>query len=147
MNAQDINILVVEDDEIDIRALKRGFSEQKIENSLTIARDGLEALDVLRGKNGTPPLSRPYLILLDINMPRMNGIEFLEEISGDPSLSNSVVFVLSTSDALPDVLSAYENNVAGFLQKAAGGDDFSYLAQMLKFYMQLVQLPPEGQTD
>ena len=141
MEVKDINILIVEDDEIDVRALKRGFAQQQIENNLTVAGDGIEALEILRGSNGSAPLERPYLILLDINMPRMNGIEFLDEIAADPELQHSVVFVLSTSSAPIDITSAYEKNVAGFLQKSAAGEDFSHLAQMLSYYMKMVRIP------
>lgn len=83
-----VSILLVDDDDIDVMGIQRAFTKLKILNPITRARDGAEALELLReGK-----LSKPYLILLDINMPRMNGLEMLDALRQDPQLSSSVVF-------------------------------------------------------
>ncbi|RUP22418.1 response regulator, partial [Methylobacterium sp.] len=75
-----VNILLVDDDEVDVQGLKRAFKKSKIGNPITVARDGIEALEILRGQNGRERLPKPHLVLLDLNMPRMNGIEFLEAV-------------------------------------------------------------------
>ena len=80
----------VVDDEVDAEVVVRAFKKQKVSNPLTIVPSGVEALATLRGKVGHTPLSRPYLILLDINMPRMNGIEFLKELRQDQELCQKI---------------------------------------------------------
>ena len=92
----DVTFLLVEDDDIEVRVLKKTFAKLKIANDIVVAHDGIDALELLRGENGREKLQSPFIILLNINMPRMNGIEFLQEIRADPDLGNSVVFVLTT---------------------------------------------------
>jgi CheY-like chemotaxis protein len=77
-------LLVVEDDEVDLLAIERGFRQHKIANDVVTAKDGLDALQILRGGPDRPPLPKPYLILLDLNMPRMNGFELLTALRQDP---------------------------------------------------------------
>lgn len=86
-------------------------------------------------------MPRPNLILLDLNMPRMGGIEFLEELRTDPNLKDSVVFVLTTSDAEADRLAAYDHFVAGYMVKSKIGENFFQLADMLEGYWRIVELP------
>ncbi len=136
-----VHVLLVEDDEIDIRAIKRGFTKNHIVNPIHEARDGIEALETLRGENGKGPMPRPYIVLLDLNMPRMNGLEFLEEIRHDPKLHDTIVFVLTTSDDDLDVFRAYEKHVSGYLLKSKVGEDFVHLVGMLKHFVIMVQLP------
>ena len=93
------HLLHVEDDDICQMMLSREFKKAKIANPISGACDGIDALEMLRGTNGRERLSRPFLILLDLNMPRMNGIEFLQELRQDDDLRKSIVFVLTTSDA------------------------------------------------
>lgn len=135
-----VNILVVEDDEIDRMALKRGFAAHKIANPIIFARDGLEALELLRG-DGTPPMPCPYIILLDLNMPRMNGLEFLKALRADEDLHRSVVFVLTTSKAEEDRVRAYDHNVAGYMVKSDVGKSFINCLSMLDHYWKVVLLP------
>src|SRR3982751_3166509 len=92
-----VNILVVEDDEIDVESLKRLFSKKDIKNPVHYASNGIEALEIMRGENNHAKVLKPYIVLLDINMPMMNGIEFLKEIRSDENLKDTVVFVLTTS--------------------------------------------------
>ena len=143
MKPQTVQILLVEDDDIDAEAVRRAFTKQRIANPIVHARDGVEALEVLRGENGKEKLLRPYMILLDLNMPRMNGIEFLKELRGDSDLHDSVVFVLTTSDADRDKLSAYEQHIAGYLIKSNVGSGFVNLVNMLDAYWRYVELPPD----
>lgn len=143
MPGQHIHILLVEDDEIDAEAIMRGFYAQKIANPFTLVSDGIEALSVLRGTNGMPRLPRPYMILLDINMPRMNGLEFLEVLRADPELAQSVVFVLTTSNRDEDMMAAYNHQIAGYLLKSRAGKDFIDLITLLDSYWRIVEFPSE----
>src|ERR1041384_3247023 len=108
MSEGTVNILLVDDDDIDIMTLQRAFKRNNISNPLSVAHNGIEALDKLRGTNGaekiTPP---PRIILLDINMPQMNGLEFLREMRSDPALKHISVFVLTTSNDDKDKVEAY----------------------------------------
>lgn len=90
-----VHLLLVEDDEVDAEAIKRAFRKRRIANPFTVVRDGIEALEVLRGEDGREPLPRPFLILLDLNMPRMSGLEFLRETRQDPELRDAIIFVLT----------------------------------------------------
>ncbi len=138
MTKKQVSILLVEDDEIDVMGIKRAFKEAKVANPIIVAENGLEALEKLKdGKS----ILRPYLILLDINMPRMNGHEFLEEIRADEDLKNSIVFVLTTSKDDKDVFKAYEKNVAGYLIKENIGKGFLEAVSLLDTYWKIVEFP------
>ncbi len=141
MAEKTVHVLLVEDDDVDIEVIQRGFKKQRIANPVVVARDGVEALDVLRGENGRAPLERPFIILLDLNMPRMSGLEFLEVLRDDPNLTDSVVFVLTTSDNELDRVSAYRHHVAGYLVKSDVGSAFKNAIEMLAQYWTVVVLP------
>ena len=134
------NLLLVEDDELDVIAIKRALRKANIGNPLFHASDGVEALAMLRGESG-PPIARPYMILLDLNMPRMDGIEFLAEIRSDPDLKDSIVFMLTTSNDAKDISRAYENMVAGYMVKSKAGEDFLNLVRMLDHYWHIIEFP------
>jgi CheY-like chemotaxis protein len=140
MPSQIIHILLVEDDEIDAENVMRAFKRQKIANPLTHVRDGVEALSALRGEGGYASLPRPYIILLDINMPRMNGIEFLTAIRQDDELQRSVVFVITTSSQDEDKMAAYNKQIAGYILKTRAGDDFMGVLTLLNNYQIVVEL-------
>jgi CheY-like chemotaxis protein len=133
-----LNILLVEDDEVDVMNIQRAFKLNHITNPLYIAANGVEALDMLRG-DGMPRERR--IVLLDLNMPRMNGIEFLQELRADPELSSIPVIVLTTSNDDRDKVMAYDMNVAGYLLKPVRFADFSELMVTLNKYWTLVELP------
>lgn len=133
-----VSILLVDDDDIDVMGVERALQKLKIINPITRARDGQEALALLRHHTA---VSRPYLILLDINMPIMNGFEFLTALRQDPALRGSVVFVLTTSQSEHDIVAAYDKNVAGYIVKKQFGDGFMRLAEMLDRYWRAVELP------
>jgi CheY-like chemotaxis protein len=137
-----VHLLLVEDDEVDAEAVVRGFSKNRIANPFTVVRDGRDALNALRGENGWEPLPRPYMILLDLNMPRMGGLEFLTEIRRDPKLKDSIVFVLTTSSDEKDIVAAYDENVAGYLLKSQAGENFLNVIEMLQHYWRIVEFPP-----
>lgn len=116
-----INILLVEDDEVDVMNVKRALKKKGLNNPLFVAGNGIEALELLRGKEEIP---KPRVILLDINMPKMNGIEFLKELRKDESLKNISVFVMTTSNEDSDKIEAYNLNVAGYILKPLSFDTF-----------------------
>ena len=143
-----IKILLVDDDDVDVRIVKRALSRELINNPLVVARDGVEALEVLRGSDGNPPLEQPLLILLDLNMPRMGGLDFLKELRSDPSLSKSIVFVLTTSNDQRDRDAAYDSNVAGYLLKSEAGRDLMNHFPLFERYLMSVQFPSQpGGTE
>ena len=142
MESETVNILLVDDDEVDVEAVKRALRKAKITNSVRVAHNGLQALAVLRGENGQPPLPQPSVILLDLNMPRMDGLGFLEELRKDPMLRNRVVFVLTTSADERDMAGAYDKQVAGYIVKGKAGDGFTSLTAMLEHYWRVVEFPP-----
>jgi CheY-like chemotaxis protein len=136
-----VNLLLVDDDEVDIQGLKRAFAKSRIGNPITIARDGIEALEFLRGENGRPKLPKPHLILLDLNMPRMNGLEFLEVIRADEDLKSSVVFMITTSKAEEDKARAYGHHVAGYIVKQDPANTFMQAVALMEHYWKIVEFP------
>lgn len=138
---RDVSLLMVEDDDLDATAITRAFKKLKLTNPLVRAKDGVEALEYLRGENGRTKIARPYMILLDLNMPRMDGIEFLAELRKDPTLSNSVIIVLTTSAADKDKVAAYDNHVAGYVIKSDLGSSFLEVIQLIDCYWRIVSLP------
>lgn len=136
-----VTFLVVDDNELDVEKVEKGFTRLKISNPLVRAKDGFEALEVLRGSATVPKLAKPYVILLDVNMPRMNGIEFLHELRADSALADSAVVVLTTSDRIEDVEAAYENQVAGYIVKPISRDDMLAALSKLDAYWNLCTLP------
>lgn len=141
MSDEPIQILLVEDNSIDIKAIERAFRSRKISNPITVAHDGIEALDILRGTNGKQQLLQPYVVLLDLNMPRMGGLEFLDEIRRDDVLKRSIVFVLTTSNDDRDITAAYDKQVAGYLSKHDAGGDFLNVIQLLEQFQVSVHFP------
>lgn len=133
-----LNILLIEDDQVDVMNVQRAFEKNKILNPLFIAGDGVQALEMLRA-NKVP--SERRIILLDLNMPRMNGIEFLRELRADPVHGSSPVIVLTTSNAEKDRIDAYNLNVAGYLVKPVTFINFVEVMATLNKYWTLVELP------
>ena len=136
-----LHILLVEDDEIDAEQLLRAFRQHQITNPVTHVIDGVDALYALRGEGGYPRLPRPYIIILDINMPRMNGLEFLQALRRDPELKRSVVFILTTSARDEDIMAAYNEQIAGYLLKSKVNQEFLEFIKLLNLYHVMVELP------
>jgi CheY-like chemotaxis protein len=136
--SQLLNVLLVEDDEVDVMNVKRAFDKNHIMNPLYLATNGIEALELLRG-NDIPASRR--LVLLDLNMPRMNGIEFLQELRKDPELASTTVVVLTTSNDERDKVEAYSLNVAGYILKPVTFDNFCEAMVALDKYWSLVEFP------
>lgn len=137
-----ITVLLVEDDVVAAEGVKRGFRQEKITNEIVNVKDGVEALEWLRER--PEGYEGPYVILLDLNLPRMSGIEFLAEIRADESLRKSIVFVLTTSNSDTDRSEAYKYNVAGYMVKENAGEEFQKLAAFIDAYWRLVELPQNG---
>jgi CheY-like chemotaxis protein len=133
-----LNILLVEDDAVDVMNVRRAFEKNGIASQLHVAANGLEALQMLRG--GQVPGER-RLVLLDLNMPRMNGIEFLRHVRSDPQLNLIPVVVLTTSADERDKISAFNLNVAGYLVKPVTFGAFAELMATLNKYWTLVEFP------
>ena len=135
-----MKLLVVEDDEVDTEAIERAVSRSSLPVELHSAGDGHEALKILRG-NGAEPLSRPYLVLLDLNMPGMDGFGFLEELRADERCKDAVVFVLSTSNSHVDQARAYDFQVAGYVVKSRVAPRYERLVDLIRDYIDVVSLP------
>jgi CheY-like chemotaxis protein len=136
-----VHLLHVEDDDLCLMGLNRAFKVAKIPNPVSFAHDGIEALEMLRGTNGRPRLPRPFLILLDLNMPRMDGIEFLRELRTDGELKKSIVFIMTTSDANEDKVRAYNLGVAGYILKTNPANAFLEAAALLQTYCRVIEFP------
>jgi len=135
---REVTILLVDDDDVDVIGIQRAFKKHKILNPIIRARDGLEGLELLRDPQA---VQRPYIVLLDINMPRMNGLEMLDKLRNDPLLSSAVVFVLTTSKSDEDKTAAYQKHIAGYIVKSKAGDGFLQMVEMLDRYWRIVELP------
>jgi CheY-like chemotaxis protein len=136
------NILLVEDDKVDVMNVQRSFKKANITNPLFIANNGIEALEILRNTSETVhmPIYR-RLVLLDLNMPKMGGIEFLQELRADPLLSLTPVIVLTTSDQERDRVNAYNLNVAGYILKPVTFVSFAEVVAALNRYWTLCEIP------
>jgi len=134
-SSKTVTILLVEDDEVDVTALRWAFDKLKIANPLIVAHDGVEAWNIL------PTLPRPYLIITDINMPRMNGIELLRKIRATEEFHDSIVFVLTTSNDDQDKIDAYDLNVAGYMLKSDMGTSFTRAIGLIENYWKVVEFP------
>lgn len=139
----EVNILLVDDDELDVKAVKRAFRDLRIANPLFEARDGVEALEVLRGSGDRPAMPSPRMVLLDLNMPRMGGLEFLTELRQDPELRRTIVFVMTTSSAEEDRVRAYDLNVAGYVLKHSPGRSFIDTVSTLEHYWRIIEMPEQ----
>ena len=137
-----LHIMLVDDDDIDIMTLQRAFKKNNIQNPLFIAHNGIEALNMLRGSDEVEKLvPTPRIILLDINMPQMNGLEFLRELRSDPVLKGLSVFVLTTSNDDKDRMEAYNLNVAGYIIKPVTFENFVVAVAQLNGFWQICAYP------
>ncbi len=138
-----LNVLLIEDDDLDVMNVQRAFKKNNITNPVYVAGNGLDALDMLRGVDGGPPdvPEERRLILLDLNMPKMNGIEFLRELRADPVLSLIPVIVLTTSGEDRDKVEAYQMNVAGYILKPVTLAHFIETMATLNKYWTLSEVP------
>jgi CheY-like chemotaxis protein len=140
MNTKTVTIVLVEDNAIDREAVRRAFTKHRIANPVIEARDGIEALECLRS-TGDARIDKPYILLVDLNMPRMNGIELIRAIRADARLHDAVIFVLTTSRNDEDRVASYDLNVAGYIVKSDVGAGFIRLVELLDHYWRIVELP------
>jgi CheY-like chemotaxis protein len=136
-----VHILLIEDDEVDIMNVQRAFKKNNINNPLHIARNGLEALTALQGQNPDLVIPTPRVILLDINMPKMGGIEFLTELRKLHEHRSASVFVMTTSNEESDKIAAYDLNVAGYILKPLSFEGFTSAVAILNHYWHLCEMP------
>jgi CheY-like chemotaxis protein len=135
-------ILLVEDNPGDIRLTREALSEARVQNHLSVAMDGVEAIAMLRREGEHERAPRPDLILLDLNLPRMNGREVLEEIKADEVLRNIPVVILTTSQAEHDVLDAYRLSANAYVTKPVELEQFLRVVQSIEeFWLEIVRLP------
>lgn len=133
-----LNFLLVDDDDVDVMNVQRAFKKANITNPLYVAGNGLEALAKLR--DGSVP-SHNRIVLLDLNMPKMNGLEFLRSLRADPALHSTTVLVLTTSNDERDKVEAYNLNVAGYLLKPVTFVNFVDVMATLNKYWTLAEMP------
>ena len=142
MSNKIINILHVEDDEVDAMVMQRALKKTGLNYHYTHAKNGIQALDMLRGTNGHDKITpRPGIVLLDLNMPQMNGHEFLRELRSDQELKPILVYVLSTSNDDRDRVEAYNNNVAGYIIKPLSLENYIETISSMNNFWKLIELP------
>jgi len=141
VNVNPVTILLVDDDKVDVMAVRRAFRQLQITNPIIEAGNGMEALERLRGENGYQKVPQPALVLLDLNMPCMNGIEFLEELRSDPLLGRTIVFVMTTSSTKEDRARTQDKNVAGYILKTTPESTFLEAIKMLQHSWQTIKFP------
>lgn len=138
-----LKVLLVEDNEGDVRLIKEAFNESKIEKTFSVAKDGEDALNYLykRGAYNTETL-RPDIILLDINLPRKNGFEVLESIKSDPDLKRIPVIMLSSSSSEDHISRSYELSANCYITKPVDFDEYTQLVRTIEdFWFQMAKLP------
>ncbi len=140
-----IDILLVEDNPGDVRLTKEALLEGKVLNRIFVAEDGLEALEFLHRRGKFASVPRPDIILLDLNMPRMDGREFLARVKNDPDLRSIPVVILTTSEADQDVFRSYDMHASCYISKPVDMEQFMKVVKMIKqFWFTVVRLPAEG---
>jgi CheY-like chemotaxis protein len=140
-----IEVLLVEDDPGDVLMTKEAFDEHKVQNRLTVVSDGAEALAYLRREGEFANAMRPDLILLDLNLPRRDGREVLEEIKKDEELGQIPVVVLTTSAADEDILRSYQLHANAYVTKPVDFERFiAVIKQIDEFFVSVVKLPPRA---
>lgn len=142
MNTQAMDILLVEDNEDDILLEEEALADAKLVNLMYIVRDGEEAMAYLRRQGKYHNAQRPGLILLDINMPKKNGFEVLNEIKADPSLMHIPVIMLTTSDNEADIVKSYAKGACSFITKPMNFDKFRDVVNQFAIYWGLVARVP-----
>jgi CheY-like chemotaxis protein len=141
--AQPIEVLLVEDDPGDVLMTREAFEEHKVRNRLHVVNDGVDALAYLRNEGEYADAPRPDLILLDLNLPRVDGREVLSEIKNDDSLRHIPVVVLTTSQADEDILRSYQLHANAYVAKPVDFENFiSVVRQIDQFFVSVVKLPP-----
>ena len=147
MTEPTVSVLYVEDDDVDFWALERALDDRDIKVNLIRASTPESAYSILKGGDAGSSLKQPYLILLDINLPGYNGIDFLRKIRGDKQLKPALVFALSTSSNPKDIREAYELNVAGYFRKETSEGSCNCILNVLEPYLKCVQFSEINSDD
>lgn len=134
-------ILLVEDDNVDVMTVRRALKDLQVASQLVPAGDGEEALDYLRNNSN----AKPRIILLDLNMPKMNGTEFLKIVKTDETLKKIPVIVLTTSSSEQDIVRSFELGAAGYMVKSVDYRKFIEIIRAIDLYWNLSELPPNGE--
>ena len=140
MRDNGLSLMLVDDDEVDVMSVRRAFKKINITNELHVAGNGVEALSMLRGQNGYEKVT-PRIVLLDLNMPKMGGLEFLQHVRQDPDLRPITVVVLTTSNDDKDKIQAYGLNVAGYIVKPVTPGNFVEAMATFDKYWTLSETP------
>ena len=144
MSAPPIEILLVEDNAADVRLTQEALREGKVKNNLAVARDGDEAIKMLRREGPFANATRPDLILLDLNLPRKDGRQVLQEIKADPDLKTIPVVVLTTSGAEADIVKSYQLHANCYITKPVDLEQFITVVKSIDdFWLSIVRLPAE----
>ena len=133
-------ILLVEDDDVDVMTVKRALKDLNIKNRLVNTANGEEALEYLKN-NGN---KKPCIILLDLNMPKMNGIEFLQVVKADDTLKKIPIIVLTTSSQQQDIVESFRLSVAGYIVKSVDYAEYTEAINIINLYWSLSKLPSNG---
>lgn len=139
----DVAVLLAEDDDIEAEGIRRAFKKMKIKNPIFRVKNGLEALELLR----SDVISVPRVVLLDLNMPKMGGLEFLQAIRNDESISDTIIFVFTTSKSEKDMVAAYKKNIAGYIVKSDLDKSLLDLVELLKSYWRAVEMPTSFESS
>jgi CheY-like chemotaxis protein len=143
MNAELVEVLLVEDDPGDVMLVRESFHDHQAGNRLTVVSDGVEAMALLRRQGRHADAARPDLVILDLNLPRMNGSEVLAAIKRDPDLKTIPVVVLTTSQAADDVARSYRLHANAYITKPVDFERFREIVHQIdEFFVGVVQLPP-----
>jgi CheY-like chemotaxis protein len=137
-----VEILLVEDDPGDVRLTREALRDDKLWNNLNVAKDGVEAMEYLRLDGKYAGATRPDLILLDLNLPKMSGLEVLQEIKADSDLRRIPVVILTTSNAEEDVIGTYDSHANCYVTKPVDLEQFIIVVQSIEhFWLSIVELP------
>jgi CheY-like chemotaxis protein len=134
-------ILLIEDDDVDVMTVKRALKDLKVSNELVTAGDGEEAIQYLRSKSA----AKPCIVLLDLNMPKMDGTEFLKIVKADRALKKIPVVILTTSNSDRDVIDSFERGAAGYMVKSVDYEKFVETIRAIDRYWTLSKLPSNGE--
>jgi chemotaxis family two-component system response regulator Rcp1 len=144
VSSRPAEILLVEDNPADVRLTREALREGKVRNNLYVAPDGVEALALLRNEGKYADVPRPDLILLDLNLPKKDGREVLEEIKADPALRKIPVVILTSSEAEQDIVRAYDLHANCYVTKPVDLDQFIHVVQSIEdFWFTIVKLPTD----
>jgi len=138
-----IKVLVVEDNPNDVAIIKRAMRKSEVKCELYFARDGEEALDFLYQQKDFEDAPRPDLVLLDLNLPKIKGLEVLGKIKADEHLRRLPVIVLTISEREEDMVKAYDSGAASYMTKPVDSKDFERLIQTVQDYWQIARTPSE----